>query len=378
MAGIGLLLCSPSGAAAEPAKLWTRARVGNQFQFTLMGTPTPGNRYVIEFSTNLLTWVPLFTNYEASLIRIISADAPGDMGFYRVAEIEPPHLEHFQFALTASESIYSRSRVSVDSFDSTNPLASTDGRYDASKARDRADVVCLNGWPGALVLSNAQIAGSLRTVPGALPWLGPRSAVGSKTWLLSGQTGVEPGHFVTNMDLSLRPVAAPFTNGAFTPSGGWITNVVNSTTNVAWYDYVLNEGNYQLSSLSGSVYVRGRAALLVTSNLLLSSLMIETDQSLDLYCAAYSPIIAGYHDRTDNRTAASFRFWGLPSCQRLTFEGFGDFTGAVYAPRADAIFSVGGNWSLEFSGALVSRSARFSGKVNIHFDESLAVIGPSF
>jgi len=282
---------------------------------------------------------------------------------------------YFQFALTASERIYlsSSGRISADSFDSMDPLASTDGRYDASKARERGDVACLNGWPGTLVLSNAQIAGTLRTVPGALPLLGSRSAVGSKAWLLSGQTGIEPGHFATNLSLSLPAVALPF-NVGFTPSGGWITNVVNSTTNVAWYDYVLHDGNYYISTLFGSVYVKGRAALYVTTSLSMFRLVIETNQSLDLYCSAESAIITGDHDRP----APSFRFWGLPSCQSLEFLQATNFAGAVYAPSADAHFGIGGNTPLEFSGALVSRCARFHGKVNIHFDESLIRTGPVY
>jgi hypothetical protein len=281
---------------------------------------------------------------------------------------------YFQFAVAASERIDSSSgRISVDSFDSTDPLASTDGRYDAAKARERGDVVCLNGGPDTLVLSNAQIAGTLRTVPGALPLLGPGSAVGSEAWLLSGQTGIEPGHFATNLNLSLPAVVRPFAGG-FTPGGGYITNVVNSTTNVAYYNYVLHGWNYSLSGLSGSVYVKGRAALYVSTTLSISRLVIETNQSLDLYCAAESATIVGNHDRP----AASLRFWGLPSCQTLRFFQASNFAGVVYAPSADAHFDIGGNIPLEFSGALVSRSAWFYGRVNIHFDESLIRTGPVY
>jgi hypothetical protein len=143
---------------------------------------------------------------------------------------------------------------------------------------------------------------------------------------------------------------------------------------VAYYDYVLHDWNYYLSGLSGSVYVKGRAALFVTTSLSMVRLVIETNQSLDLYCAAGSASIAAQHDRP----AASFRFWGLPSCQTLRFFQASNFVGVVYAPSADAHFDIGGDRSLEFSGALVSRCAWFYGRVNMHFDESLIRTGPVY
>jgi len=366
--GAALLLCWFPCGAQEPATLSAVARTGNQFQFTLVGRP--GARYAIEFSTNLLIWVPLTTNYEASAARTIVAFAPGGAGFYRVADVGQPY---FQFALAASDRIQSSSAsLSVDSFDSTDPQASTDGRYDPAKARDRADVVCLSGWPDSLNLSNAQIAGTVQSVPGGTMRLGPQGAVGSKAWL-AANTGIEPGHFMTNLALSLPSVSVP-SNVGFTPTGGWITNVTSTNTVAIWYDYVLDDGNYSLFSLYGSVYVRGRARLYVGSSLELTCVTIATNQSLDLYCAASSARFVGEVDGP----ASSFRFWGLPACLTVSFGSAGSFRGAIYAPNAEVFFRFGGLQGLEYSGALVARAIWFDARVNFHFDESLIMTGPAY
>jgi hypothetical protein len=135
---------------------------------------------------------------------------------------------------------------------------------------------------------------------------------------------------------------------------------------------VLHDWNYSLSGLSGSVYVKGRAALYVSTTLSISQLVIETNQSLDLYCAAGSASIAvGPQPRTPG-----FRFWGLPSCRLVRFDQPGQFAGMVYAPSAEVHFSNSDAQTLEFSGALVARAVFFFGNVNFHFDESLIGTGP--
>src|SRR5262245_42235961 len=75
---------------------WTNAQV--QFTLNCESSVT----YVIERSPDLQTWTPVLTNSEPSIARVILADAPGGVEFYR-ARRGP--LPAFAAALAASGAI---------------------------------------------------------------------------------------------------------------------------------------------------------------------------------------------------------------------------------------------------------------------------------
>ena len=144
----------------------------------------------------------------------------------------------------------------------------------------------------------------------------------------------------------------------------------------AWYDYILDDGNYQVGNLSGSVYVRGKAQLYVSSSLNMSALVIDPNKKLDLYSAAASPAIAGNTAWNSDRTADSFAFWGLPTCTSLSFSGNAGFTGTIYAPKAAFTLNGGGNNTTDFIGASITKNVTLNGHFNFHYDEALAKYGP--
>ena len=156
-----------------------------------------------------------------------------------------------------------------------------------------------------------------------------------------------------------------------------VTTTTNTTTTSTYYDYILDNGNYQLTSLNGSVYVRGVAVLYVTSSLSMSALVIKPGQQLNLYSAAASAAIGGNTTANSDGTADSFTFWGLPTCTSVSFSGNAGFTGAIYAPNAALALNGGGNNTIDFIGASITKSATMNGHFNFHYDEALAVLGPS-
>ena len=155
------------------------------------------------------------------------------------------------------------------------------------------------------------------------------------------------------------------------------TYSTNNQTITAWYDYILDDGNYQLGTLNGSVYVRGKAKLYVSTTLNMSALVIDPNKKLDLYCAPGSAAIAGNTAWNSDRTADSFGFWGLPTCTSVSFSGNAGFTGTIYAPNAAFTLNGGGNNTIDFIGASIAKSVTLNGHFNFHYDEALGKFGPT-
>jgi hypothetical protein len=99
--------------------------------------------------------------------------------------------------------------VRIDSFDSTDPNFSTDGRYDSSKTKD-------NGFAGSvrgnINTGNGGIWGYAATGPNGIV----AGNVGDHAWMAS-ETGIQPGHVTKDLNVSFPEVGMPFTNGAPAP-----------------------------------------------------------------------------------------------------------------------------------------------------------------
>ena len=210
--------------------------------------------------------------------------------------------------------------------------------------------------------------------------IGPNGSVGSDAWRASGGTGLQPGWFRDDMNVTFNPVGVPFTGGYFTPSGG----TVSGTS----YDYVLGNGNYQLSSFSMSgqnkAIITGNAVLYVPGNFSMSgqsSITLASNATLRIYVgqpggSTVSASLGGQGIINSSGNAANFFFFGLPSLTSLSFSGNAAFIGAIYAPNADFSLNGGGNNTVDFIGASVSSTVTMNGHMNFHYDENLGRIGP--
>lgn len=398
----------------------------------------------------------------------------------------------FSKAMIAKETIDMRgNNINADSFISTDPAYSTDGRYDPTKRRDHGDIATNSGLDNSLQVGNANIAGRIQTGPGGTPSVGPNGTVGDLGWVDSGTFGIQPEHSADDMNVTFPEVKPPWNGGACAaPSGGWITNTTTSvsaltnlattisypvnnigsvvtngyssstnypsnspgpvnttyttntqptssrtfpaagtyvgsvvtrdvttgppadrgtwydfnlitgtttfysyptftatyvsyTTNAAntatWYDYILNDCNYELNTLSGSVLVLGNANLWVTGDINISGqdgIFIQPGASLKLYVSAPTATISGQGIVNYNASADSFYYLGLPTNTKLSLSGNGQFTGAIYAPNAAFTLGGGGNEVYDFVGSSVTRSVVLNGHYNFHYDEELEKSGP--
>lgn len=336
----------------------------------------------------------------------------------------------FAKGMVAKDSIdMNGNNIRADSFDSTNPLYSTNGLYILSKARDNGDVAVNSSLTNSLNVGNADIYGHVSTGPGGLIAIGTQGAVGDAAWHAGNNNGIKSGWSSDDMNVSFPDVTNPTNLSTFTPSGGYYATVsavtpptglgnrivrTNWTTtstlpsgvagtittngsganktytyqvynyfmatnaaNGTYYECVLENGNYALPSLNGKILVLGDATLYVSDSLNVTALVIEWSRHLDLYSAAPSVSLTGNNTVNSDATADSFAFWGLPTCTSISFSGNASFTGSIYAPDAAFTLNGGGNNTIDFIGASITKSVRLNGHFNFHYDEALATLGPS-
>ncbi len=377
----------------------------------------------------------------------------------QISESQPAYIARGVQVQTRQDYIFSKGMVArdsidlngnnirTDSFNSLDPAWSTNGLYTPGRFRDNGDVAVNSSLTNSLSVGNADIYGHVSTGPGGTVAIGPNGAVGSTNYHNSGQHGIQSGWSADDMNVSFPDVQAPWSGGAFTPSGGWVTNytttyatnstaytsisypavsgttiITNSqtasaypagspgpiTTNylgngsiknytypifsytltsatsntvatATYYDILITApGNYQLANLSGSVYVSADVALYVTTTLNISSMTIKSPSGrLALYSSAASVALAGNNSANSDGTADSFSFWGMPQVTSISFSGNASFTGTIYAPNASLTLNGGGNNTIDFIGASVTRTATLNGHFNFHYDEALRLIGPS-
>lgn len=178
----------------------------------------------------------------------------------------------FSKAMIAKESIDLRgNNINSDSFISSDPSYSTDGRYDPTKRRAHGDIAVNSSFQNSFQIGNANVAGKVSTGPGGQPSVGPNGTVGDLDWVNANQDGIQEGHSTDDMNVSFPDVKPPWSGGAWTPSGGWVTNatesitaVTNSATTIAYP--VGNVGAVVTNGLSSSTnYPSGSPGPVTTS-----------------------------------------------------------------------------------------------------------------
>jgi hypothetical protein len=228
-----------------------------------------------------------------------------------------------------------------------------------------------SGLVNSLNVGNANIFGRVATGPGGSIAIGPNGAVGDKVWHQTNRKGIMPGYASDDMNVDFKPVQVPFTSGYSTPSGGTVNGVP--------YNYVLGSGKYQLSNFGGNVLVTGDAVLHVTQNISFggnNSLEIAPGANLQVYMSGESAEFAGNATWNKDGSALNLQYWGLPTNTKVAVSGNGAFTGTVYAPQAELTLNGGGKDNYDFVGASISKTAKLNGKVQFHYDEALARVGP--
>ena len=304
--------------------------------------------------------------------------SPGEADFHSrpyAMLVEAIRVPYFGKAIAATGDIdLNGNYLLADSYDSTDPNYSTStgsqdygtgGQYDPAKIKDNGDIATNSSITNATEL---KIFGRLAVGPEGTATLGPTGAVGSKSWHASGQAGIEPGWFTHGQNAQFKDAPPPF-------SIGLPIAVVGGNLTISTGDYV-QHGNLSLSG-SQKLTVTGRARLYVKGNVSVtgaSQIEIEPEGSLELFVAGPSATIAGSGVRLTG-SPRTFIYWGLRSNQMLSLSAHIPRM-TVYAPHAQVTFQSGGTATQDISGSITAKSVTLTGDINLHYDESLATLGP--
>jgi hypothetical protein len=255
----------------------------------------------------------------------------------------------------------------VDSFNSTDPLRSTDGQYDILKGGGDASIVGSEaGVHNANNVANVEIFGQLMT---GLPFvleIGAQSSIGSAAWHQNGQTGIEPGFQTTDFTFLYPDAVPPF--GGVAPTSGTYNGVV--------YTYILSSGAYDLPSLTLSggqnMLVTGAASLNVRGNVNLSgngSIVILPSASLQLFVAGKGNLRG--NGIVNKGSPHNFSYFGRFPSSTLDLRVTTPFVGLIYVPASVCTISSSGNTAADLQGAIVAGTIVLAAPVNFHFDEGL-------
>jgi hypothetical protein len=278
----------------------------------------------------------------------------------------------FPYGMLADQNVQlNGNNIMIDSFDSLDDRYSTAGRYDVAKRKDNGTLVTNSKTADEFALGNAKVFGKIASGPGGGWDNRPNLTVGNTAWHAGQNKGVQPGAYTDDVNVSTIEIESPI-ESAITPPKDEANN----------YKYVLGSGDYRISAPStfdgGNILITGKARLLVTDDFNFQhTITIQTNASLELYVSGKNTTIGGQGIQNDTGVAANFVYYGLPSNESFTFSGNGEFVGCVYAPNTVFTLSGGGNTSGDFAGASVTKTVEMNGQYEFHYDERLAISGPS-
>lgn len=266
-----------------------------------------------------------------------------------------------------------------DSFDSSNPAYSTNGKYDDSRRKDGANIATLdNATPSIISIgSSVKVYGKLLIGPGDSVSVNGSGAVGSSNWISSGAAGIQSGWFMTDLPIfavSNSPTP-PVTGLSLPPKSTYSLDGTNYSTSylLANADYVINT-RLTLSS-NDKILVSGQVRIHFATNFSLfanSQILLSTNSSLTIYSSGNLDF--GGAGIANPRNAAHFRIFGQTNCLSVQFAGGKEVSAYVYAPHANISINGGGTIPLSFSGAVVGNSFLASGKVLFHHDEAVSTV----
>lgn len=302
-----------------------------------------------------------------------SSDAANLAYIHRTVVVTAKLDPLFPSAITSLSTIDLKgNNVTVDSYDSSNPSYSNNGLYpsnNVSKTKANGDVTAAGDIINSISVGNANIKGTLHVGPNATASIGPSGSVGDKQWVEGGSTGIEPGHYLNDVNMLFPDVTLP--------NVGWLPAIKSSTKiNGVTYDYVINfSGDYTIDSFA-NIYIASNVTARIRFDKSINvngQIYMASKANLQVYMNAQSFSVRAILN--ENGDPASFCYYGLPVNTSMALSGNANFVGCIYAPEVNLSLGGGGSTPYDLIGSIVAYSITINGHFNVHYDEYLRGYG---
>lgn len=288
-------------------------------------------------------------------------------------------ISMFMNAVSAKRAIVMAGTASVDSFDSANPLYSTNGAYTSTRRKARGDVATNESTPGAISMGgSATVYGKVATGPaGTVTISNPSNVkVGSEAHVATG-TGIQTGYYTKDMNVSFPNVEEPYEWGY--NSLGFASIVMPLFLGTTNYNAHFPSGDYSLNSIiipsSQHWLVSGTVQIYVKTGVDIEGMLtLMPGASLQIFVKSGTVAIKGNGLRNETGYAGNFGIWGMPAVTDVNMTGSGSYVGTIYAPHA-RLYLAGSGGGREVTGAIVANNVDASGNYKLHYDESLQNTG---
>ena len=290
----------------------------------------------------------------------------------------------FQGGVLSKGGITLNGNVRIDSYNSQDPLYSTNGQYIASKSKDGGNIATVDSNITATVTvgGSVDVYGKVYTGPGDTITLNGGATVGSMAWNTTN-SGAQPGWTQSDLNIAIPNAELPTFTGLPLPPNGDVTWKSTTYSN----SYLLNSSDYTVNanvSLASSkiILVQGNVKLHLIGNLSLAGnaqIIIATNSSLKVY-ASGNLDFSGGGVANSSGYATNLTVYGQTNCTSIKIAGGTEFAGVIYAPQAAYSQVGGGSTDLNFCGSVVANTVTLSGRSQIHYDESLigTPVGPTY
>jgi hypothetical protein len=273
--------------------------------------------------------------------------------------LEPDYSSPFEAALLAKSYVKHAGNASVDSFDSTDPMKSTNGQFDALKRQTNGDIVTICTDPDSAVFATGSgiLYGDIV------------AGIGGGVNISGNYTNL--GAVGDGADVDISDVIVPMSTALTDPpvkiasAKSSQTILVNGEKDMA-VSYVRMTGGTLTVQGSGRLrlYVEGDMSISGSASMIISNSPPSADLEIEIY-ANGDVLLNSFVNETGY--AKNIGIFGTDMCTDVKYTGNSVFTGYMYTPHASYEFSGQG----DFNGAVVANTIDVTGTGDFHYDESL-------
>jgi hypothetical protein len=344
-------------SASATSDGWTKN--GNSFSLTRSNIFTTGTSYTV-----------LITNVSSTNVNIKSTGiVPGPtiwsgQNISRAALMNTMSYGIGAGGFVAGGNVTLSGSATLDSFNSADPLFSTNGQYTAAKREAHANLLVTSG--NLTMSGSSTVYGVVSTSPtNTITTAGNR--IGDTNWA----SGIEPGwtNNTANLLIPNAPVAPSVTWTALPPvtvfgsTNQYILNGLGSTNYYTIPNSFNLSGSGQFIITNGNVFLNATGTFSMSGS---SQMVVKTNSTVTAWLNGTTAISGGGVVNVGGN-ATNVTFYGTTNCTSIAYSGSSALIGVLNAPKANIAWS----GSASFIGAFVVNQFNDSGGASLHFDEAL-------